>query len=185
ADGHYDLRVTATDRAGNVATSSLVADRTIDNTKPTIDLADMGANVHGTVNLSSTASDGGSGIASTTYHYSPTGQNDWHTTPAAWNTTAIADGLYDVRATAADRAGNSRTSTVAGIRVDNTAPTVSLDSPGTYVHGTVQLSATATDSGSGVGSLNYQYSPHDAQTWTNTPAAWDTSGLADGTYDLR
>src|SRR6185437_12895857 len=33
-DGTYDLRVTATDRAGNSTTSSVVTGRIVDNTKP-------------------------------------------------------------------------------------------------------------------------------------------------------
>src|SRR5581483_11826139 len=60
-DGNYDLRVITTDNAGNTFTSA-TRTVTVDNTNPTaVVLTDPGANVRGTVTLSSTASDGGSG----------------------------------------------------------------------------------------------------------------------------
>src|SRR5581483_7347744 len=46
--------------------------------------------------LTSTTNDGGSGIASVVYQSSPAGAGTWTTTPAAWDTTALADGLYDL-----------------------------------------------------------------------------------------
>ena len=52
--------------------------------------------VSGTVNLTSTTGDSGSGISGVSYQYSPAGANSWTTTPAAWNTTALTDGAYDL-----------------------------------------------------------------------------------------
>ena len=44
-----------------------------------------------------------------------------------WNTTTFTDGLYDVRVVTTDNVGNSAASAVvAGVRVDNTAPTVTM-----------------------------------------------------------
>src|SRR2546425_5567866 len=113
---------------------------------------DPGANLSGTVSLTSTTSDGGSGINTVTYQYSQAGQNTWTTTPASWNTTLVGDGLYDLHVIATDVAGNSTTSAaVVNRRVDNGAPTVSITSPTTYVNGsdsdpyTVTASSTAND----------------------------------------
>ena len=136
--------------------------------------------------LSSTASDAGSGIATRTYQHSPAGAGTWTTTPAAFDTTAVTDGLYDLRVIVTDVAGNQTTSaTVANRRVDNTAPSASLDDPGANLRGTVTLTSTASDAGSGIASRVYAYSPAGAGTWTTTPAAFDTTAVTDGLYDLR
>jgi hypothetical protein len=83
------------------------------------------------------------------------------------------------------------------IRPDSTVPTTAtLTNPGSWVHSVVTLSASAADNagGSGIASVDFQYSPTGTGTWaslgtdTTSPynATWDTTGLADGTgYDLR
>ncbi len=150
SDGLYDLRVVATDVAGNVTNSAPVANRRVDNTPPSATMNDPGANLSGTVTLTSVTSDGGSGIASVTYQYSQAGQNTWITTPASWDTTLVGDGLYDLRVIAVDQAGNSTTSApVVNRRVDNGAPTISISSPTTYVNGSdpdpFTITATSPD----------------------------------------
>src|SRR5207245_2422364 len=149
---------------------------------PSVSLNDPGQYVRGTVTLSSSASDSGSGLQGVTYQYSPSGSGTWHATAADWDTTALADGLYDVRATATDLAGNTNTSTITGVQVDNTAAT---DYPGTPLTGTLSLSATTADAGSGVDTLTFEHSPAGQGQWTATPAGWDTTGVSDGLYDLR
>ena len=149
-------------------------------------MGDPGANVRGTVTLTSTSSDAGSGVATVTYQYSAAGQNTWPTTSALWNTTTLTDGLYDLHAVVTDNAGNSTVSaTVANVRVDNTAPAVTMTSPGANVRGTVTLGSTSSDEGSGVSGVVYQYSPAGQGVWTTTPSSWNTVSLADGLYDLR
>ena len=136
ADGLYDLRVVVTNNAGDSTTSAVVANRRVDNTAPSATMNDPGANLSGTVALTSTTSDGGSGIDTLTYEYSPAGQNTWTTTPASWDTTLVGDDLYDLRVTATDLAGNSTTSApVVNRRVDNGAPTVSITAPTVYING--------------------------------------------------
>ena len=136
SDGLYDLRVVATDAAGNSTNSAVVANRRVDNTPPSATMNDPGANLHDTVGLTSTTSDGGSGLATITYEYSLAGQSSWTATPASWDTTLLGDGLYDLRVTATDIAGNSTTSAaVIDRRVDNGVPDISITSPTTYVNG--------------------------------------------------
>src|SRR5581483_11810236 len=139
-------------------------------------------------------SDAGSGLSSTVYQYSPAGAGTWTTTGASWNTTLLTDGLYDVRAVATDVAGNTASSTVTNVRVDNTAPTVALTDPGANLRASVSLAATAADTGgSGVASVAFQRSPAGAGTWTTIGTAtaspyavsWNTTALTDGPYDLR
>jgi chitinase len=132
ADGLYDLRVVATDAAGNATTSSVVANRSVDNTAPTVTMGDPGGFLRGTVTLTATASDAGSDLATVRIQRAPTGSTaptdvctgTTGTLSCALNTTTLADGGYDLRATAADVAGNASTSaTVVNRVVDNTAPT--------------------------------------------------------------
>ena len=95
-------------------------------------LTDPGSPLRATVNLAATASDGG-GVASVLFERKTTAGSTWTTictdnlTPftCAWSTTALADGSYDVRATATDNAGRTAASTVTARVVDNTGPAAS------------------------------------------------------------
>jgi Bacterial Ig domain len=137
SDGLYDLRAIADDGVGTI-TSTPVANRRVDNTSPTASLTDPGSPLAGTVSLGATASDVGSGVASVTIQRSPAGAGSWTevctdgSSPygCSFDSTAVSDGLYDLRALAADNAGNTATSTVSNRRVDNVAPAVSLTDPG-------------------------------------------------------
>jgi hypothetical protein len=107
------------------------------------------------------------------------------TSPATF--TGLADGAhtFDVRAT--DGSGNTdATPDSASWTIDATAPNVSLADPGSPLRGTVTLSPSADDgSGSGIASLIVQRSPAGAGTWTTIATNWNTTGVADGSYDLR
>ena len=107
------------------------------------------------------------------------------TSPATFNGLGDGAHTFDVRAT--DAASNTDpTPDSAAWTVDATAPNVSLADPGSPLRGTVTLSPSADDgSGSGVASLIVQLSPAGAATWTTIGTSWNTSGLADGAYDLR
>ena len=197
----HDFRAIATDNAGRTTTSAVVADRLVDNTAPALTLTNPGTPLRGSVTLSSTVSDGGSGVASVRYETSPAGANTWtqrctsNTDPfsCAFNTTSVTDGVYDIRAVATDSAGNQTTSTVTDIRVDNTVPTSGMTNPGTYLRGTISLSGTGADAGSGLASLALQYKLTSDSTWIDhcTSASspltcpLDTTTLADGVYDFR
>lgn len=146
SDGLYDVRAVATDVAGNVTTSAIVANRRVDNTGPSVSVNDPGAAIHGTITVSAGASDTGSGVASVAIQRAPTGSSTWTTICTAatapyscsLNTTSLADGGYDFRATATDVAGNATTSAVLANRVvDNTGPTgvtVQTTNAGTAAH---------------------------------------------------
>jgi hypothetical protein len=202
ADGQYNLRVATTDAAGN-STISATVPVLVDNTAPTGSLTAPApnANLAGTVTLSASASDTGSGVASVAFQRAPTGSSTWTTiatdttTPytAAWNTTGSADGQYNLRVATTDAAGNTTTSATVPVLVGNSLPSGSLTSPAanSNLRGTVTL--TASTSGSGVASVTFQRAPTGSSTWTTiatdttTPytAAWNTTGSADGQYNLR
>ena len=184
-DGVYDLRTVATDGAGNSSPSPVLSARRIDNTPPSASISSPAANVRGVVNLDATVSDSGSGISTTAYQFSSDGGATWTSTPASWNTALTSDGIYAVRVVATDNAGNQATDTSGSFRVDNTPPVAVLADPGAYLSGTVNLTSTATDAGSGVATVTYERSPAGAGSWTSMPAAWNTVPVTDGLYDLR
>lgn len=165
-----------------------------------VTLADPGSPLRGSVTVSATAASD-RGIASVAFASAPAGTGSWTTActdtvapySCTFDTTAVADGLRDVRAVATDRAGYARTDTVLNRRVDNTAPAVSTTDPGSPLTGSVNVSSSATDTGgSGVASVTPQYratsgSWVDVCTAAASPmtCAWNTGSLADGLYDLR
>src|SRR5207302_11140240 len=74
----------------------------------------------------------------------------------SWNTTTATEGAHTLTAVARDAAGNTATSAVVSVTVDNAPPTVSLTAPtaGASVAGTITVSASATDN---VGVVGVQF----------------------------
>ncbi len=208
ADGGYQVLARVTDRAGHTLDSTKQT-VTVDNTNPTGSLtapAD-GAQVSGTVAVSSDSADAGSGVASAVFQRRPNGGGSWTTiatdTTAPystnWDTTPLGDGDYDLRVVTTDVAGNSFTSSTRTVSVDNHAPTVSITAPGAYVNGaaadpfTVTASSPDTDiagveffvcsnasTNCSSGSWNSLGAPDTTAPYT---ASWDVQG--DGNQALR
>jgi hypothetical protein len=165
-----------------------------------VTLTDPGTPLRGVVMLNAVATSS-RGMGSVTFETSPAGANTWTTACTAstspyscsWDTSTVTDGLRDVRAVATDSAGYSKTDTITNRRVDNTAPSPTTTDPGTPLTGTISVSGSAVDSGSGVASSTLQYRPSGGGSWTNICTAassivtcsWNTAALADGLYDLR
>ena len=194
ADGSHTFQVRAADAAGNVDASPASHTWTIDATPPGGGLADPGHFLRGTVALTASPSDTGAGIQSVDFQVSPANAGSWTSLgvdtsdpyTVNWDTTGLADGVYDLRIVVTDNASNSSPSAVVEDRVvDNTAPGATMNDPGAYLRGTISLTASAADAGSGVASIAFQRSPAGAGTWTAVAATWDTTGVADGLYDLR
>ena len=189
--------VTSTDNVGSTATTTLTF--TNDSTAPTgsVTAPAGSANVRGNaVTVSSNSADtGGSGVASVQFQRSPAGAGTWTnigaadtTSPysVAWDTTLVADGLYDLRVVTTDDVGNTFTSPlVTNVRVDNTLPTNVLTlgsvSPagaayksGTTVYyrglavGNFQLQNAVADAGSGPASSIFPVLGGTVGGWTHT-----------------
>jgi hypothetical protein len=153
ADGLYDLRIVVTDNASNSSPSAVVEDRVVDNTAPGATMNDPGPYLRGTVSLGADATDAGSGVATVAFERSPAGAGTWTSVAASWNTTSIADGLYDLRVRVTDNAGNSTTSApVANRRVDNTKPSLTSSAPadGTTVAAASTLAIAASEDVTGI-----------------------------------
>jgi hypothetical protein len=188
-DGWYDFRTVATDRVGNVQGATPVTHRLVDNTVPTATMTDPGQNLRGIVALASTTDDPGgavaSGVATVTYEYAAQSDGVWHATPATWDTRSLTDGLYDVRVTAVDRAGNSTTSAaVSGRRIDNTPAVTTDDAPSGFQSSDVVVHLSATDSGSGVSNTQFAVDGAAYQTGTTVTIPAPADGSKDGTHTI-
>lgn len=171
-----------------------------DWTPPAVAVTAPTAPLKGTASIAATATDADSRIANVTIQRAVAGSSTWTTictTTAApfncsWNTATVADGTYDLRATAVDTAGNSATSTTVGATVAN-ALTVVLARPGDIVRGTVGTSTTVSNAGSVAPTVRVEYAPAGTTTWTTfctvatAPYACSasTTAMTNGSYDFR
>jgi hypothetical protein len=197
-DGQYDLREVISDAAvpANVTTIDLPGPKVIDNTAPSsaaVTAPAPGVHVSGTVTLGGAASDATSGVGQMVFKVDGAVVGTSSGTPASvnWDSTSTPDGPVSVTVEAKDVAGNGPTvSSSRTIVVDNYPPTVTLDSPGAAIRGTVALTTTTS---ADTTQVTYERSPAGAGTWTtigveSTPPfteSFDTTALADGLYDLH
>jgi subtilisin family serine protease len=150
--GAHTLYAVATDSSNLTATSATIS-VTVDNTLPTVTLTAPTSNalLHGAaVTMSATASDNIAVAKVDFYRDSNVLLGTDSTSPysISWDSTTATSGGHTVYAVATDSAGNTKSSTVINVTVDNTGPTVSLTAPvnGAVVSGTaVTFSATASD----------------------------------------
>ena len=199
ADGAYEVRATATDSAGNVATSAVVQ-RKVDNLGPVVavDEAGLPDYLRGTVTVTATASDAG-GVAQVRLERSTNGTS-WTElctdTTAPWSCAWATSGTGEafLRAVATDVTGNTTTSAVVTVALDSTAPTVTAQHPGSPLFGVVTLAATAADADSGVAQVVLEQRAGSTSPWvpvctaTTAPytCRWDTTTVPNGTtYAFR
>ncbi len=196
ADATYEFQAVATDTSGRTTASAPLQSRMVDNNNPTVTVSPPANYLHGNVTVSATAADG-NGITQVVLQYRQ-GAGAWNTcatdTNAPFecvvNTTPMASGNVEFRATATDGAGKSTTSTSQTRIVDNNAPAVSVTVPNGTLSDSVNIAATATDTHSGIASVQIQYrATGSAGAWTScgtgTSCAVDTTSLDDGSYDFR
>jgi hypothetical protein len=187
--------VTVTDNVGNTssATFSVVPDSTPPTTTDnTAAIGNAWKNTNQTVILS--ASDGtGSGVAAT-YHTTD-GSTPTTASPTGTSFTLSTDGSYTIKYFSVDHVTNAEAvqtgSTV--IRIDMTAPTVTMTAPPANIKNGQGLTATASDGGSGVSSVSYYYCAGTActpSTLIGTSTTGPTYSItwsampADGPYQL-
>jgi hypothetical protein len=155
ANGTYMLKAVAVDSSNNTTDSSLVSVTVTnvtsgDTIAPTATLTapSTGAVLAGTTTLTATASDNVA-VASVNFFYGTTLISSDTTAPytATWNTTAVPNGTYQVKAIVSDTSGNTNSTQIAVVTVFNTASsiTAAIVTPitGVTVYGTIALTATA------------------------------------------
>ena len=202
SDGSHTLQLRASDIVGNQDATPAAYTWLVDDTNPTGSVTSPadGADVAGTVSLTSNSADAGSGVATVTFQNSPAGTNTWTNQAASWNTALELDGDYDLRVVTTDNAGNTFTSATITVTVDNTVPTLSVNVANPVNAATsdpTPLVATATDAGSGIANVSFEQCTvaNDdscaADTWTSLgvdttpPYAVSWAIPADGTRLLR
>jgi hypothetical protein len=144
----------ALDAAGNVASATL-SDVNVDKTAPTLSgqatTAPNGSGWYrGDVTVDWTGADALSGLVAE---------------PAD---TVIADegDSLSTGATVVDKAGNSTSATVSGIKIDRTAPTTTATAPSEWRNGSVTVTLAATDALSGVAATRFAVNGGAEQTGT-------------------
>ncbi|MFD3284916.1 BapA/Bap/LapF family large adhesin [Alteromonas macleodii] len=146
ADGDYTVTATAEDEAGNDVTDNATGN--INTNAPTLVLDGQGETNDSTPVISGTTSlPEGSTVALTLTDSAGNTQTITATvgtggTFSADVTTPLADGAYTVTASATDGDGNTTTVTDNGGVVDTTAPTLTLENPGSTGDTTPTLSGT-------------------------------------------
>lgn len=167
---------------------------------PTVTLADPGASVKDTVAISATAQDAESGIRSIDVEYLRDGATTWTalcsaataTVTCQWNTKAVPDGGYSLRARATDNAGLASVTALRTTTVANNLVVV-LASPAEAVRGSIPLSTSLLGAGNTLYSVRVEYSLAGANKWSTLclyvtapyNCTWNTALTANETYDLR
>ena len=191
ADGRYSVTATATDMAGNAATDGTTNELCIDTTGPAVTIVSMVRNnnqplITGRADDPAPTSDiaavtvlvGGQTLAATV-----SGSGWYLTVPSP-----LADGIYDVVATATDAAGNSASdATTSELIVDTVRPVVTINTLATR-NTTPTLTGTVSDAApsGGVASVRVEVG-NQTLTATVSSGTWSVTvptALAEGSYDV-
>jgi len=185
-DGQYTIDVTATDKAGNAAKSSVTL--TVDNTQPIALInAPLNNTYHtATVLIEVTGQD--TNLDRMELYGNDTMLAEWvsgGTHTHAWNTTNYPDGVYTLLLKVYDKAFHGSQSQIIIIS-DNTSPTVLVSSPEnqTIVKGTSELRFSAWDEHL----LNVSLIVDDRTPFNATgldSVQLDTKNMTDGPHVLR
>ncbi|WP_158623629.1 Ig-like domain-containing protein [Corallococcus llansteffanensis] len=186
--GTHTLTAKAYDSVGLTGTSAGVS-VIVDNLAPTAVLTAPASNAEllGTVTVTATAQDD-TGVTKVEFYDGATLLGADTTAPysVSWNTASVAAGSHALTAKAYDGLGQTGTSVAVPVIVDNTLPTVSFTAPAaTYVRGSVQLTASASDNRA-VARVEFHDGSALIGTATTAPYSvnWDTVGMANGSHML-
>jgi Bacterial Ig domain/Carboxypeptidase regulatory-like domain len=181
SSGPHVWSAIAKDGAGNSATSAAVtvtvSNTPTDTTPPTVSISApaAGASVSGGVNVLANAADN-VGVASVQFQVDGinAGGLDGSTPYAySWDTTKVSNGAHRLDAIARDAAGNSTTSAVVTVTVNNAS------TPQTFT-----ISGTLSPTAGGSGATVTLTGTSGATTTADSAGAYSFTGLAKGTYSV-
>ncbi len=186
-DGTHQIVAYANDSVGNLANQSIVV--TVDNTPPDVSITDPQNNslVSGTVNIHVNSSD--QNPDTTWLEINGTVVQTWGgegTFTYSWDTTSYSDGVYEIVAYANDSAGNIKSYKIY-VEVDNTPPSVTIDSPAnnSVVSGVVDVIVASNDPHNDTTWLTINGTI--VQTWSGAGTftySWNTTAYENGYYEL-
>jgi hypothetical protein len=201
SNGSHTITAAATDNSGNSATSVGIAvkvnNAVKDTTPPSVSITAPanGTKLTGVVAVTANASDN---VSVANVQFELDGANVGAPALAApysysWDTSKSTNGSHTLKAIATDGAGNSATSSVVTVAVNNnagdkTAPSISITAPApsATVSGTLNVTASASDN-VGVASVQFQVDGANAgapETAAPYGFAWDTTKVANGAHQL-
>lgn len=188
-----DIRLTATDNAGNVATTTSNT-FVIDATPPTVSIDDLAAAIlgGGTTSVTFSASDS-TGITNLELQYAADGTTFSSlaastSSPYSWNVPTSDTSGSRLKIIATDGVGNTNEAITAGFNVDSTGPSLTLDNLAASILGGSPLDVTFTASdANGLGTATLSYAADgsifsvDLATDPSSPYSWsvpsvDTTG---------
>jgi RHS repeat-associated protein len=192
-DGTYTLRLTVRDKASHIKTATSLVQVKNKPVEVIITSPTEGSYVRETVEIEGEIVNGipidrvefyvdGSLVETTT---SPS-----ETFKFTWESTTVQDGPHAIEVKSYDYLSRVSTDSV-NVIVDNTAPTVVINSPaeGATLKGNVSVSASSSDELSGVATMEfyalrfgYYFIYYGAVETTSYTWLWDTTLDADGTY---
>jgi hypothetical protein len=128
--GYYDWRAVGV--VNGTTYYDIESNVLVDNVQPNVTLTVPAAPLSGTVNLTATASDANSGVASVRFEHRKVGVATWTTCAldtgspysCSLNTAGLSDGSYEFRATATDVAGNTRITSTTTRAISNGSVTL-------------------------------------------------------------
>ncbi|MBQ4830231.1 Ig-like domain repeat protein, partial [Alteromonas sp. MMG017] len=193
-DGNFTIEATATDNAGNATTATETG--TIDTNVPALSLTPLGNDNDTTPTISGTT-DLPTGSTVTLTVTDALGNSQTFTAGVDTNgnfsadvPSPLAEGDYDVTATATDTSGNTASTTETGGNIDVTSPLVNLDAQGSTNDATPTISGTTDQALGSTVSISVTDSEGNSQTFTTTVDENGTfsvevpANLADGEFTV-
>ena len=182
----------AEDRAGNFSAWTAPQLVRIDWIAPavTAERPPPGLWHNGPVTVSATATDVGSGVAGFLYE-TTNGNGVWSAPQPGDSVTITADGTTGVRFAAYDAVGNMSPwqndgPAVTGAWIDTTPPTLTTPyGAGRWTKFTAGVITWATDSGSGVASVEYETSTDGGETWSDPHPGHEAWISEEGITEVR
>jgi hypothetical protein len=186
SNGTHNLSVTAYGQNGNNLGSSTSTVTVANSNAVTLTSPTNGSTVSGPVTIGVTK---GSGAEWVNIYIN--GKYESSTPPSSfvWQTTAMANGQYQVSATAFNSAGNNIGSVQSSVTVNNSlvpsvssgAVTLTSPSSGSTVSGTVNVAATE---GAGVGWINFYVDGNYLESSPPFNFSWNSGSVANGNHTL-